>query len=259
MNKLLVLLTFILITTNIKAQDSGENTVIRVLTFNILHGATTIGNFDLDKIASVIKDLNPDLVALQEVDFKTNRAKNYDLATELGLRTHLASLFGQAMPFDGGAYGEAILTKMPIVASRNVPLPHSPGNEPRTALAVTIELEQGDTICFVGTHLEHQENSADRIEQTRKINAAFSELKYPAILAGDFNAMPGSEPVSILQEQWTNVSGEEPSFPSGDPKIKIDYIFCRPQQNWQLLETRVICDEIASDHCAVLSVLRLIK
>ena len=71
-----------------KAQSSvNMNSTIRVLTFNILHGATTKGDFNLDVIADVIKRTNPDLVALQEVDFKTNRAKKYDLVTELAIRT----------------------------------------------------------------------------------------------------------------------------------------------------------------------------
>ena len=39
------------------------------------------GDFDLDAIAEVIKKTDPDLAALQEVDYKTNRAKNYDLVT----------------------------------------------------------------------------------------------------------------------------------------------------------------------------------
>jgi endonuclease/exonuclease/phosphatase family metal-dependent hydrolase len=57
---------------------------VKVLSFNILHGKTMKGDFDLDIIAKVIVDANPDFVALQEVDFKTNRSKKYDLVTELG-------------------------------------------------------------------------------------------------------------------------------------------------------------------------------
>lgn len=237
------------------------STEIRVLTFNILHGATTKGDFDLDKIASVIEEVNPDLVALQEVDFKTNRAKNYDLATELGWRTKMTSLFGKAMNFDGGGYGEAVLTKMPVVASRNVPLPHSPGNEPRTALEVTVELKSGDIICFIGTHLEHQRNNPDRIAQTKKLNEVFLTNQYPTILAGDLNDTPESEAILILKEFWTDSSEKNPAptYSSQNPNRKIDYIFYYPVEKWEVMETRVICDSIASDHCALFSVLKLIK
>lgn len=238
-----------------------EDATVRVLTFNILHGATTEGDFDLDKIAEVIKQVDPDFVALQEVDFKTNRARNYDLATELGVRTQMAPLFGKAMDFDGGGYGEGILSKYPIIASRNVPLPHSPGNEPRAALEITVELPLGDTIQFIGTHLEHQQESSDRLYQVQKINNVFLENQFPSILAGDLNDTPKSKPIALLKKYWENASGEnpEPTYPSENPKKTIDYIFYRPANSWQVISTKVICDTIASDHCAVFTVLKLTR
>ncbi|QIA07499.1 endonuclease/exonuclease/phosphatase family protein [Draconibacterium halophilum] len=257
---LCVLISILTFSTIYGQNNNDENITVRVLTFNILHGATAKDDFDLDKIASVIQNTNPDLVAMQEVDFKTNRARKYDLVTELGWRTKMAPLFGIAMPYDGGGYGEGILTKMPILTSRNVPLPHSPENEPRTALQVLVQLESGDTISFIGTHLEHQETSTDRIDQVKTINETFASCKYPSILAGDLNATPNSEPISMLKKYWTASDTEGAlTYPSNDPEIKIDYIFFRPSDKWQVIETKVICDEIASDHCAVLSVLRLIK
>ena len=200
-------------------------------------------------------------MALQEVDFKTKRARNYDLVTELGWRTKMASLFGKAMNFDGGGYGEGILTKMPIIASRNINLPHSPNNEPRAALEVTVELESGDTICFIGTHLEHQKDNPDRIDQTKKINEIFVPNKYPSILAGDLNDTPESEAILILKKHWTDSFGDnpEPTYSSDNPIKKIDYIMYRPSQNWEVIENRIICDTIASDHCSVLSVFKLVK
>lgn len=261
MKTLTTLFSLLILFSNVVfAQNKKENeTTVRVLTFNILHGATTKGDFDLDKIASVITDVNPDLVALQEVDFKTNRAKKYDLATELGWRTKMAPLFGIAMPYDGGGYGEGVLTKMPIIASRNIPLPHSPENEPRAALEVLVELESGDTIRFIGTHLEHQKDNPDRISQVKEINKVFKNCKYPSILAGDLNATPESEPIAILQEYWTDSFGDkpEPTYSSKNPRRKIDYILFRPAERWDVIENKVICDEVASDHCAVLSVLKL--
>ena len=71
--------------------------VVKVMSFNMLHGATTVGDFNLDNIAKVIIENDPDLVALQEVDFLTNRAKKYDLVTELAIRTKMAPLFARAM------------------------------------------------------------------------------------------------------------------------------------------------------------------
>lgn len=263
MKKIYLILTVVIFCGTIcHAQNNkSEATTLRVLTFNILHGATTKGDFDLDKIASIIKESNPDLVALQEVDFKTKRAKNYDLATELGWRTKMASLFGKAMDFDGGAYGVGILTKMPILSSRTINLPCSPNNEPRAALEVTIELESGDTICFIATHLQHKKDNPDRMHQVKKINEVFASGEFPSILAGDLNDTPESEAISILRKQWTDSYEDKPkpTYSSKNPQMKIDYIMFRPVQYWKVVESRVICDTIASDHCSVLSVLKLVK
>ena len=240
---------------------NDSNKVLKVMTFNILHGATTKGDFDLEVIAGVIKDADPDLVALQEVDFKTRRARNYDLATELGLRTKMAPLFGKAMDYDGGAYGEGILSKYTFISTRNVPLPFSSGNEPRSALEAMVQLPSGDTIAFIGTHLDHLKNPVDRIAQATRIKQVFSRNEYPTLLAGDLNAVPGSEPMNIIMEHWTPSYGEsaaEPTIPSDNPSHKIDYVLYHPADGWKVLDTKVICDEVASDHCAYLVTLELL-
>ena len=241
--------------------NAQKQNVIKVLSFNILHGATTNGDFDLDKIAQVIKDADPDLVALQEVDYKTNRAKKYDLATELGWRTKMAPLFARAMSFDGGEYGEGILSKTSFVQTRNMALPFTPGNEPRSAAAITTILSGGDTISFIGTHLDHLRDEKDRISQAKKINEVFSKNKYPSILAGDLNAVPGSNTMNIFEEIWMgsyDKKNPQPTIPSDGPTKKIDYVMFLPENRWKVLDKKVICDAIASDHCAYLVTLELL-
>ncbi|RLD23947.1 MAG: hypothetical protein DRI71_03995 [Bacteroidetes bacterium] len=242
------------------AIDSSK--IVKVLSFNILHGATTNHDFNLDLIAQVIIDANPDFVALQEVDYKTNRAKKYDLVTELGWRSKMTPLFGRAMPYDGGEYGEGILSKYSFLMTRNVALPFSPGNEPRAALEITTVLSSGDTISFIGTHLDHLKDETDKVAQARKINQVFSQNKYPTILAGDLNDVPGSTTINNLEEYWTSAYNKEnpqPTFPSSSPVRKIDYVMFYPNDNWRVLSTEVIQDSIASDHCAYLVTLELLE
>lgn len=219
------------------------------------------GDFNLDAIAKVIIDADPDFVALQEVDFKTNRAKNYDLVTELGWRVKMAPLFAKAMDYDSGEYGEGVLSKYTFLQSRNIALPYTPGNEPRTALEIVTVLPSGDTIAFVGTHLDHLQDEKDRLAQAEKINEVFSINKYPTILAGDLNAIPGSTPINILEEIWSasyDKKNPEPTFPSDNPTKKIDYIMFYPKYRWRVLETEVIQDSIASDHCAYMVSIELL-
>ena len=79
----------------------------------------------------------------------------------------------------------------------------------------------------------------------------------PTILAGDFNAIPGSDTMRELETHWTVACGDNPlpTFPSDAPRIKIDYVLFRPAGYWVVEETRVFQDPVASDHCACLVVL----
>lgn len=255
---------FIFVTFNLNltwTQETDNGRIIKVLSFNIYHGETMNGDFDLDVIANVIIQSNPDFVALQEVDFKTNRAKQYDLVTELGWRAKLVPIFAKAMEFDDGEYGEGVLSRYSFLKTRNIALPHSEGNEPRAALEVTAVLNSGDTISFVGTHLDHLKNETDRISQVKKINKVFASNKHPTILAGDLNAVPGSTPINILEKIWmSSYDKKNPkfTFPSSDPSRKIDYVMFYPKHRWRVIKTEVIQSKIASDHCAYLVTVELL-
>lgn len=255
-----LLLPLFLLTAPLTAQQPAPTNTLRVLTLNILHGATTKGDFDLDAIAQVIIDAKPDLVALQEVDFKTNRALKYDLVTELGWRTKRQALFGRAMPYDGGEYGEGVLSGFTLLSSTNYPLPHTPQNEPRAALAITTKLPSGDTITFIGTHLDHVKDETDRVAQAKAINQIFRNHPHPMILAGDLNDVPGSQAINIFESFWRPTyhgAAVGPTYPSDAPNKKIDYIMVYPQDRWKVLDRQVICDTIASDHCGYLVILAL--
>ena len=133
---------------------------------------------------------------------------------------------------------------MHIINTRNIPLPYSPGNEPRAALEITTTLNSQDTLFFIGTHLDHLKDEKDRVEQVKKINEVFSENNYPTILAGDLNAVPGSIPINILLEVWTPTFDHKNlknTYPSENPTRKIDYIMFYPENRWEIIETQVIC------------------
>ncbi len=212
---------------------------VKVLTYNVLGGRNTDGTRDLNRIAEVINTLDPDVVALQEVDRKTGRLNGVDLAAELAVLTGMDAVFGRAMYYDGGEYGEAILSRFSIVDTTNHPLPHQPDSEPRAALAATLQFPNSDqTFVFIGTHLDHLRSPQDRIAQATEINAILQHYDdQPVILAGDLNAEVGSEPMNILEERWTDIwIGEEDgfTFPSDAPRKRIDYILYRPDDRWSV-------------------------
>ncbi|SOC79379.1 Metal-dependent hydrolase, endonuclease/exonuclease/phosphatase family [Salinimicrobium sediminis] len=242
-------------------EEAKEKTVLRVLTYNILHGATTNRDNDLDVVANVINQLKPDIVALQEMDYRTNRVQKRDINTELALKTQMSSIFAKAVDLDGGEYGQSIFYRGSFLETGKIDLPGAPDKEPRIAVTAKIILPAGDTIQFIGTHLDHVVNSPDRLKQATKINALLENVKIPTILAGDLNDVPGSETISIFESAWTSTYDKEdpePTFPSHAPAKKIDYVMFSPSHRWKVLETKVICHTIASDHCAYLVVLELL-
>jgi endonuclease/exonuclease/phosphatase family metal-dependent hydrolase len=233
---------------------------ISVLTYNIYHGADANGNSNLDAVAKIINSLKPDLVALQEVDNKTTRAKGLDLTAELSQRTGMQGIFGKAMDYAGGGYGEAVLTRHPIIYTKNNLLPHTPKTEPRAALEIQIELPGGEKVVFVGTHLDHLRDQINRMNQAGRINELYLDNNLPMILVGDLNAAPGSDPINLLSQQWSYAAQDDPqpTMPSVKPRRKIDYIMYKPKERWKVIEVRVIDEKVASDHCPVFAVLELL-
>ena len=93
--------------------------MVRVLTYNIFHGENMNGGSNLKRVAAIIDSLRIDIVALQEVDKNTNRANGLDLIAELETLTDMNGIFGKAMDYDDGEYGEGILSRYPLIEIKN--------------------------------------------------------------------------------------------------------------------------------------------
>jgi hypothetical protein len=110
---------------------------------------------------------------------------------------------------------------------------------------------------FAGTHLEHAKATL-RLCQAQKLNPALAaENTWPTILAGDLNDVPDSPAIKVLQPHWTDATAgqPDPTWPSDQPRLKIDYVFFRPADGWRVVEKQVINESVASDHRPLLVVL----
>ncbi|TBW26773.1 endonuclease/exonuclease/phosphatase family protein [Gramella sp. KN1008] len=255
----LVLICLLSFTTLSLAQTGDEPQKLKVLSFNIHHGSNTDNSFDLERIAGIINDLEVDLVALQEIDIRTLRSHKRDILKELATLTGMKAYFAKAMDFDDGEYGVGILSKKLFFNAENISLPGNPGNEPRTAAKVSVPLAMKDSLIFMSTHLDYKEDNSERLLQVKKLNSLITQGQ-PMILAGDLNAEPGSPEITFLLNKWTAADtspSPAPTYPSGKPDKKIDYILFYPKERWKILDTRVVNDSIASDHNAFFSVLEL--
>ena len=87
----------------------------------------------------------------------------------------------------------------------------------------------------------------------------FKNGNYPAILAGDLNALPNSNSMKEIYKIWTKSDPtNQPTYPSANPTKKIDYVLYKPLNRWRVLESKVIDEKVASDHSPLLTVLELL-
>jgi endonuclease/exonuclease/phosphatase family metal-dependent hydrolase len=243
---------------------AAEPAGLRVLCYNIHYGQGTDGQYDLQRLAAVINQAKPDLVALQEVDVGVKRSGRVHQARRLAELTDMAVRFGPTQHYEGGLFGNAVLTRLPILDVVIHPLPYTESTPqrvtyPRGAIAVTVRGPDGKPLRFISTHFQHNV-AEDRIAEAKAINQLFGQDdQLRTILAGDMNAAPGTEPIRELLKVWTNATDEPPSptAPSVNPTSRIDYIFSRPAGPFRVSEATVIPEPVASDHCPVLAVFEL--
>lgn len=244
---------------------ADEPVSLRVLCYNIHYGQGNDKRYDVERLAEVIKQAKPDLVALQEVDVGVKRSGRVHQAQRLGELTGMAVRYGPTQHYEGGLFGNAVLTRLPILDVAIHPLPYTESTPelvtyPRGAIAVTVRTPGDKLLRFISTHFQHSKFAEDRLAEAKAVNKLFAtDDKLPTILAGDMNATPDADPIVELLKQWTNASDEvaAPTAPSWKPTSRIDYIFYRPAAAFRLVHAEVIQETEASDHFPVLAVLEL--
>ncbi|TWU15190.1 endonuclease/exonuclease/phosphatase family protein [Allorhodopirellula heiligendammensis] len=239
----------------VHAEDSAP--VYQVVTYNIKHGLGNDGKLDLARTAEVISKLNPDFIALQEVDDGTQRSKGINEPLNLAKRLNMHAAFGSFMTYDGGQYGLAILSRYPITKKESIRLPD--GNEPRVALAVEVELPTGKALKLVNVHFDWVKDDNFRYAQAEKVCEYLDSLDMPYVVMGDFNDQPLSRTVKLFRERALEAHkpvDDHLTFSSTEPSIEIDFIFAAPRSRWGFDNVNVIDEPHASDHRPVAARLR---
>jgi len=233
------------------------------MTYNIHHAGGMDEKVDLERVARVIRASNPDFVALQEVDKGAKRTGGVDQPGELARLTNMHVVYGPAMPYQGGQYGDAVLTRWPVASSRVVELPWRQGGqrEPRIAVAATTNLPgKAGPIEFISTHWDHTHEPSDRLTQAEKVNKTWHGAGPTTILAGDFNCAPSSAPLEAVMREWSIVTGTDPAELTccgNSLHEKIDHVFVKPSKRWRVIEHHVVEEDMASDHRPVVVKLEL--
>ena len=211
----------------------------RIVTYNVHRCVGNDRRLDVARIADVLATLQPDIVALQELDVGRARTNHVDQAHEIAERLRMASHFHPALRVEEELYGDAILTAYPETLIQTGPLPGHPRIaqlEPRGALWIEVEIE-GRKVQVINTHL-------GLVPKEQQVQAAFlagpSWLAHPRcmgpqILLGDFNATATSIVYRTLSAKLEPARRLAPrrsptaTFPSPLPVLRIDHIFVSPE------------------------------
>lgn len=228
-----------------------ENREMSVMTYNVGVFSKS-GRNSLPDIAALIRESGAMLVSLNELDSCNRRHASFQLQELSDALGRWDFHFASAFPFAGGAYGNGILSREPILRSFTLALPKADGAEPRS-----VAVAETASCVFASVHLDHVGKEA-RLEQVRLISQWFTEryrgYDKPVLLCGDMNATPGSETLALLEENWLRVSGTEFTHSTQQPHGCIDYIFVlKDAAPVQVVSSRVITEGTTalSDHFPV--------
>jgi len=235
---------------------AGGERSVRVMSYNLHNGFNTGGRLDMEALAQVIEESDADVIGLQEVSRGWVINGSVDMLQWLSRRLDMPYIAG---PTDGLLWGNAILSRYPILSSETVPLP--PDSLLLCRGYTMAEIDMGsDTFIFIDTHL-HQigEDSEIRQEQVVPLIQAWNGAPR-SVLVGDMNATPDSPEMRMLADaglvDMSALVGPSPRYTyySADPDHQIDYIWT--SDDWQG-SGFVIPQTTASDHLPLVTTLTL--
>jgi endonuclease/exonuclease/phosphatase family metal-dependent hydrolase len=178
---------------------------VRLLTFNVHHGVGDDGRHDLGRLASLLAATGADVICLQEVDRHYGaRSEGVDQALLLSRALDMQLAWGPAIDRPGTPerrqYGNALLSRLPILASDVHPLPGD--GEPRSALRTRVELG-GGALWVTTTHLSSR-SAGERAAQAAAVAGLHTGPAEVGVVVGDLNADAGAPELDVLRERFTD-------------------------------------------------------
>jgi endonuclease/exonuclease/phosphatase family metal-dependent hydrolase len=232
------------------------------MSYNIHFTIGTDNVADWKRIAELIGEYNPDLLALEEVTVNHPHTPGLNVPEVLGNELEMHAEFADAIPInDGkGKYGIAALSKYPLERVGKFYLPTPEGGEKRVFLVVKVLAEKH--FYFVVTHFPFQgEFPGDeecRVECAAQIMETVGENNWlPTVWAGDFNTYPGSPTIESIHEKCKVFNDADKLTPTAYCKNagwrQIDFICACPKNTFALKNFRFVENMLASDHRPVIA------
>jgi endonuclease/exonuclease/phosphatase family metal-dependent hydrolase len=216
---------------------------LTIATYNIHGGVGCDGRFAPARIAEVLREIDADIIALQEVPLGGTRTPN--VLAMLQKATGYVAAEGPACDLPERRYGNAVLSRYPILSMRSIDLSFG-SREPRGALDADVDCH-GHLLRVVATHLGLR--PAERREQIRKLLQVFDTEEMPVILLGDINEwFVWGRSLRWLVSHFQAVPAPR-TFPSRRPLFALDRIWIRPRHRLVHVEVHATpLARVASDH-----------
>jgi endonuclease/exonuclease/phosphatase family metal-dependent hydrolase len=206
----------------------ADDHLVRVVTYNIHTCVGVDRRYDPGRIAAVLREIDADIACLQEVDVRRGTGRHADQWAYLGEATGCRVILGAGVRVEGGRFGNAILTRFPLLTARSIDLTVA-GYEPRGAIDADLLL--GDRVLrVIATHFGLR--AGERRLQANRLMAALGGSLPPhrrdadaVLLMGDLNEWRGRSGAIRVFDRRLGPSAAERTFPSWLPVLALDRIY----------------------------------
>jgi endonuclease/exonuclease/phosphatase family metal-dependent hydrolase len=225
---------------------------VKIVTYNIHKARGMDGRTNINRIAKVLSEVNADIIALQEV-FSTDESTRPGQLEAIATALDMHAAFGCTRQHLGKPYGNAILSRWPIVASYHMDISHGK-REDRGCIRADLKTPRGPLHVFnihLGTRYFERKVQVRHFLSARHIQ---EDLLGPRVIVGDFNEWIKGPATRVLSEKFESLNMElhvsrKRTYPGFLPLLHLDHIyFERPLhiESAELVRTRL--SKVASDH-----------
>lgn len=239
--------------------------LLRVITYNIHRAIGVDRRFRPERIVRILRHYDPDVVLLQEVDEGAPRSRELNLAKELAAAAgypHFA--LGHNVSLKKGRYGNATLSRFPILRERNIDLSVAESWIRRGCQHTTLDLNaNGLRLEVFNLHLglsaRERSKQIELLKRSHELSSV--DPQTPVLVGGDFNDWR-----SLLQPLFTNGLGFGcaterprgpyrciPTYPAFSPQGGLDRLYHRGMKLLSVHSCRLQIARVASDHLPVLA------
>ena len=219
-------------------QETGLRT-FKVLTVNLTHNDSTDSRTVTRRIAEVIKDLRPDLVALQGIRRDVVQSDEFDILTTLSDLTEMTYAFGETSADDSQRTGNGFLTRHPILEERNLLFPG--GTSGTNSGVLRLILDVGGSEVTVLTTLLDDGTEATGAQLMNAVRELPTGAKMFLASSHDVTNAKGITSLKeILEDAWEKV-GTGPGYTMHSPAQRGDYVlFSEGRPGFMALSARLV-------------------